>query len=99
MSPKSTVLLNKVARLHDPESRALDDLPGLVHELRDHLTTLEGHLDGYQDLTTPLGNAWSALKALEPAWRRNAIIGSLPSELVRALDALLPKESTGGDNG
>lgn len=84
MSPKSTALVNKVARLHDPESRALDDLPGLVRELEGHLEDLEGRLG---DVAT----AWETVKAIEPAWRRNAALGSLDERLRKALDALLPE--------
>lgn len=41
LSPKATDLCNQVARLHDPESLALDDLPTLVEGLRKYLLGLE----------------------------------------------------------
>jgi len=41
LSERGSALCNQVARLHDPESRSLDDLPGLVHNLSSYLLHLE----------------------------------------------------------
>jgi hypothetical protein len=74
-----------VARLHDPESRALDDLPALVRELREHLESIE----------TPLANVtteWKSVLEIKPEWRLGTMVMGLPTSLRKALDALLPEK-------
>ena len=58
LSARSQVLLNKVARLHDPESMMLDDLPELVRDLRTLIVELErrvAELEAATIVETPSG--------------------------------------------